>query len=146
MKTSFFAQNQDFHSEKHRGNYGILHFHNFIRKFSAFATPKHIISPFRAIELPSPAAPAIHAIPGTIPVFLLPIGHDEIQVAGENAVPRRRRRSLVIYISTRIPSIVGKAAGNLMELTTEKYDPDKHPQGEVEGLSLSLIRHNVLAD
>ena len=28
----------------------------------------------------------------------------EIRVAGENAVPRRRRRSLVIYISTRINS------------------------------------------
>ena len=104
IKTSFFAQNQDFHSEKHRGNYGILHFHNFIRKFSAFATPKHIISPIRAIELPSPAAPAIRAIPGKIPVFLLPIGHDEIQVTGENAVLRRRRRNLVIYISTRITS------------------------------------------
>jgi len=103
-ETLLFAQNRGFHSKKHRGNYGILHFHNFIRKFSAFATPKHIISPFRAIELASPAAPAIRAIPGTIPVFLLPIGHDEVQVAGENVAPRRRRRSLVIYISTRITS------------------------------------------
>jgi len=50
MKTSFFAQNQDFHSKKHRGNYGILHFHNFIRKFSGFGLPKYIIPRIRTFE------------------------------------------------------------------------------------------------
>jgi superfamily II DNA/RNA helicase len=37
-----------------------------------------------------------------------------------------------LFACYRMPPVVGKAAGNLMELTQEKYDPEKHPQGEVK--------------
>ena len=37
-----------------------------------------------------------------------------------------------LFACYRMPPIVGKAARNLMELTTEKFDPEKHPQGEVK--------------
>ncbi|MFC1765589.1 SNF2-related protein [Planctomycetota bacterium] len=37
-----------------------------------------------------------------------------------------------LFACYRMPPIVGKAATNLMELTTEQYDPEKHPQGEVK--------------
>ncbi len=37
-----------------------------------------------------------------------------------------------LFVCYRMPPIVGGAAGSLMELTQEKYDPEKHPQGEVK--------------
>jgi len=37
-----------------------------------------------------------------------------------------------LFTCYRMPPIVGKAAENLMELTTEKYDPETHPKGEVK--------------
>jgi len=37
-----------------------------------------------------------------------------------------------LFACYRMPPIVGKAAGNLMEYTQEKYDPEQHPQGEVK--------------
>lgn len=37
-----------------------------------------------------------------------------------------------LFACYRMPPIVGTAATNLMELTTEKFDPEKHPQGEVK--------------
>ena len=37
-----------------------------------------------------------------------------------------------LFACYRMPPIVGKAADNLMELTTEKYDPETHPKGEVK--------------
>ncbi|MHC4281413.1 MAG: helicase-related protein [Planctomycetota bacterium] len=37
-----------------------------------------------------------------------------------------------LFACYRMPPIVGKAAENLMEVTQEKYDPEKHPQGEVK--------------
>lgn len=37
-----------------------------------------------------------------------------------------------LFACYRMPPIVGKAAANLMELTTEKFDPEKHLQGEVK--------------
>jgi len=37
-----------------------------------------------------------------------------------------------LFACYRMPPIVGKAAQNLMELTTEKYNPEIHPQGEVK--------------
>ena len=37
-----------------------------------------------------------------------------------------------LFACYRMPPIVGKAAENLMELTTEKYDPETHPKGEVK--------------
>jgi len=37
-----------------------------------------------------------------------------------------------LFACYRMPPIVGKAATNLMELTTEKYDPETHPPGEVK--------------
>ena len=37
-----------------------------------------------------------------------------------------------LFACYRMPPIVGKAAENLMELTTEKYDPETHPIGEVK--------------
>ncbi len=36
-----------------------------------------------------------------------------------------------LFACYRMPPIVGQAARNLMELTTEKFDPEKHSQGEV---------------
>ncbi len=37
-----------------------------------------------------------------------------------------------LFVCYRMPPIVGKTAENLMEYTQEKYDPEKHPQGEVK--------------
>ena len=37
-----------------------------------------------------------------------------------------------LFACYRMPPIVGKAADNLMELTTEKYDPETHTKGEVK--------------
>jgi len=37
-----------------------------------------------------------------------------------------------LFTCYRMPPIVGKAAQSLMELTTEKYDPEAHVQGEVK--------------
>jgi len=37
-----------------------------------------------------------------------------------------------LFACYRMPPIVGKAAQDLMELTTEKYNPEIHPQGEVK--------------
>ncbi len=37
-----------------------------------------------------------------------------------------------LFACYRMPPVVGKAATNVMELTTEKFDPERHPQGEVK--------------
>lgn len=37
-----------------------------------------------------------------------------------------------LFACYRMPPVIGKAAGNLMELTQEKFDPEVHPPGEVK--------------
>jgi superfamily II DNA/RNA helicase len=37
-----------------------------------------------------------------------------------------------LFACYRMPPVIGKAAGNLMELTQEEYDPEVHPPGEVK--------------
>ena len=37
-----------------------------------------------------------------------------------------------LFVCYRMPPIIGQAAQNLMELTTEKYDPETHAKGEVK--------------
>ena len=55
-----------------------------------------------------------------------------VNTRGEEIDRLEPNRKPGLFACYRMPPIVGKAAGNLMELTTEKFDPDKHPQGEVK--------------